>query len=353
MTIPTTHSQTPRWWLVSVLAAVAAMALATGALYLPSGWWWVLVLGLVVFGITFWLQPSSWYRRRAAIAMSIAAITTIAPGFEAILRFGPDTMGSLIVKTGWPAIVMPWLVAAWFGWLDFLSRKPVSQVTGASMQTSIRAIFAKTVHVTIHQGTTQLEPNNEYPDNADPPEIPRVAATLAPAFSKGGNHPIAQSRLPHSAEQLIGRTQELRKLTQALNSDKTHIVSIIAWGGVGKTSLVHEWMSRLAVQKWPKIERYFDWSFYSQGVREQGAASADNFIAEALRHFGDADPQAGSPHDRGERLARLVTAKPTVLILDGLEPLQYPPGPTQGEFKDPALWALLRGLAPRPFIPRP
>ena len=232
MTIPTTHSQTPRWWLVSVLAAVAAMALATGALYLPSGWWWVLVLGLVVFGITFWLQPSSWYRRRAAIAMSIAAITTIAPGFEAILRFGPDTMGSLIVKTGWPAIVMPWLVAAWFGWLDFLSRKPVSQVTGASMQTSIRAIFAKTVHVTIHQGTTQLEPNNEYPDNADPPEIPRVAATLAPAFSKGGNHPIAQSRLPHSAEQLIGRTQELRKLTQALNNDKTHIVSIITWGGL-------------------------------------------------------------------------------------------------------------------------
>lgn len=32
-------------------------------------------------------------------------------------------------------------------------------------------------------------------------------------------------------------------------------------------------------------------------------------------------------------------------MLDGLEPLQYPPGPLAGHLKDPALAALLRGLA--------
>jgi hypothetical protein len=35
----------------------------------------------------------------------------------------------------------------------------------------------------------------------------------------------------------------------------------------------------------------------------------------------------------------------TLLILDGLEPLQYPPGPQEGRLREPALQALLRELA--------
>src|SRR5207248_9403580 len=75
------------------------------------------------------------------------------------------------------------------------------------------------------------------------------------------------------------------------------------------------------------------------------AASADAFIAEALRFFGDDDPQQGSPWDRGARLARLVGKTKSLLVLDGLEPLQHPPGPQSGQLKDPALAALLKGLA--------
>ena len=85
-------------------------------------------------------------------------------------------------------------------------------------------------------------------------------------------------------------------------------------------------------------------AFYSQGTR--GAeASADAFIDAALREFGDDAPEAGSPWDKGERLAGLVREKKTLLVLDGLEPLQNPPGPDEGRVKDPAVAALLRGLA--------
>ena len=77
------------------------------------------------------------------------------------------------------------------------------------------------------------------------------------------------------------RARELRHLTRAWNNPKTHIVSIVAWGGVGKTALAVEWMSRFAERNWEGVDRYFDWSFYSQGTREQGAASADMFIATA------------------------------------------------------------------------
>ena len=168
--------------------------------------------------------------------------------------------------------------------------------------------------------------------------------TIAPSPPK-----IAISNLRQSAKRLVGRNKELRRLTTAWKSKNTHIFALVAWGGVGKTSLAHEWMSRFATKKWQGVDRYFDWSFYSQGTREQSSASADQFIDAALRFFGDPDPTAGSPHDRGDRLSQLVAQHKTLLILDGLEPLQYPPGPLAGELKDPGLKALLKGLAQRPF----
>ena len=106
-------------------------------------------------------------------------------------------------------------------------------------------------------------------------------------------------------------------------------------------------MARRAAADWPGFERVFDWSFYSQGTREQGAASADNFIAAALKFFGDQAmaKSAASPWDKGARLAQLVAERRTLLVLDGLEPLQHPPGPLGGQLKDPAIEALLKGLA--------
>ncbi len=93
--------------------------------------------------------------------------------------------------------------------------------------------------------------------------------------------------------------------------------------------------------------RYLDWSFYSQGTRDQSAASADAFVAAALAFFGD-EELARSPAslwDTGARLAQLVASSRTLLVLDGLEPLQHPPGPLAGQLKDPAITALLKGLA--------
>ncbi|MDH4136579.1 MAG: hypothetical protein OEW09_07690, partial [Anaerolineae bacterium] len=64
-----------------------------------------------------------------------------------------------------------------------------------------------------------------------------------------------------------------------------------------------------------------------------------------LEWFGDPDPTKGSPWDKGERLAELVKRQRTLLFLDGLEPLQYPPGEMGGRLKDPGLCCLLRSLA--------
>src|SRR6202022_574822 len=47
----------------------------------------------------------------------------------------------------------------------------------------------------------------------------------------------------------------------------------------------------------------------------------------------------------GERLAKPVAHLRTLLFLDGLEPLQNPPGPQEGRLREPSLQALLRELA--------
>jgi hypothetical protein len=88
----------------------------------------------------------------------------------------------------------------------------------------------------------------------------------------------------------------------------------------------------------------FGWSFYRQGTSEE-AASADEFLDAALRWFEDPDPRLGSGWEKGERLARLIARRRALLVLDGLEPLQNPPGAQEGRLREPSLQALLRELA--------
>jgi tetratricopeptide (TPR) repeat protein len=122
------------------------------------------------------------------------------------------------------------------------------------------------------------------------------------------------------------------------------VASIVAFGGVGKSALVNAWLARMDGDGWRGAERVYGWSFYSQGTDR--LSSSDEFVASTLRELGDPDPAQGSPWDKGERLAKLVRKERALLILDGLEPLQWGPVPgiEPGKVKDPALQALIKNL---------
>src|SRR5207249_10855376 len=93
--------------------------------------------------------------------------------------------------------------------------------------------------------------------------------------------------------ELIGREDETKLLNDAwekvlrVEKGRPHILTFVALGGEGKTSLVAKWVAELAHQDWPGCDAAFAWSFYSQGAREQVAASSDLFFKEALLFFGD------------------------------------------------------------------
>lgn len=158
---------------------------------------------------------------------------------------------------------------------------------------------------------------------------------------------ISIARLPATNKDLFGRENELALLDRAWENQQTNIVAFVAWGGVGKSALVNEWLQRMQGDHFRGAQRVYGWSFYSQGAKEGTQVSADEFIAAALKWFGDEDPTKGSPWDKGERLAELVKQQRTLLILDGVEPLQTPPGKgvEEGKIKDPGLCCLLKGLA--------
>ncbi len=154
--------------------------------------------------------------------------------------------------------------------------------------------------------------------------------------------------------ELIGREAETKLLSDAWDKavrgekPRPHVLTFVALGGEGKTSLVTDWAVKLENKEWPGCEAVFAWSFYSQGTREQTAVSSDLFLRAALTFFGDpaAADSAQGTFDKGQRLAQLVGARRALLILDGVEPLQYAPtSPTPGELKDQGLAVLLKRLA--------
>jgi tetratricopeptide (TPR) repeat protein len=162
------------------------------------------------------------------------------------------------------------------------------------------------------------------------------------------------SHLPETGAALFGRDDELTLLDkvwagEAPSADgvPTRVLAFKAQGGVGKSTLINHWLAEMRRDHFRGATRVFGWSFYSQGVREQGAPSADAFVAAALTFFGDETmaASAASPWEKGQRLARLVGAERALLILDGMEPLQSAHPVDRGKLRDPALEALLRGLA--------
>jgi hypothetical protein len=186
-------------------------------------------------------------------------------------------------------------------------------------------------------------------------------AVIAPLVGESGFLPDLRADitriLKYAPAELIGREAELRLLNDAWDNVRRaaprcpHILTFVALGGEGKTALVAKWAAELAAQDWPGCDAAFAWSFYSQGTSERQAVSSDLFLKEALTFFGDDADKAfaagpAGAFEKGQCLARLVGQRHSLLILDGLEPLQYAPtSPTPGELKDQGVAALLKGLA--------
>ena len=174
-----------------------------------------------------------------------------------------------------------------------------------------------------------------------PPESSGVAQRRP---ARPGPTNISVARLPITGSDVFGREEDIAFLDRAWANKEVNVVTIVAWAGVGKSTLVNHWLRRMAAKHYRSAELVFGWSFYRQGSSGD-TSSADEFLDAALNWFGDPDPRLGTAWEKGERLAKLVADRRTLLVLDGMEPLQNPPGPQEGRLREPSIQALLRELA--------
>jgi serine/threonine protein kinase/predicted ATPase len=174
-----------------------------------------------------------------------------------------------------------------------------------------------------------------------PVDSPSVTRRLK---ARLGPKKVSLARLPITGGGFFGREEDMAFLDAAWANEHVNIVSIVAWAGVGKSTLVNHWLNRMAGEHYRSAQLVFGWSFYRQGA-SGATSSADEFLDAALAWFGDPDPRIGTAWEKGERLAKLVARRRTLLVLDGLEPLQSPPGRQEGRLREPSLQALLRELA--------
>src|SRR5215469_8165617 len=161
-----------------------------------------------------------------------------------------------------------------------------------------------------------------------PPTASRVGTHKPPGTRKPPTRltpkKISIARLPVTGSDVFGREEDIAFLDRAWANKDANVVTIVAWAGVGKSTLVNHWLRRMAADCYRSAQLVFGWSFYRQGT-SGGSSSADEFIDAALTWFGDSDPRLGTAWEKGERLAKLVAHRRTLLVLDGLEPLQNPP----------------------------
>jgi small GTP-binding protein len=151
---------------------------------------------------------------------------------------------------------------------------------------------------------------------------------------------------------LIGRESEVALLDDAWQkirraiSPRVRVISLVAPAGEGKSSLMATWAMQFVQRTWSGCDSAFAWSFSGEM-----ATSSDLFFKEAISFFGEgADKEFAasnaSVYEKGQRLARIISQRRCLLLLDGLESLQSTPtSPKRGNLNDAGLATLLRSLA--------
>ncbi len=162
--------------------------------------------------------------------------------------------------------------------------------------------------------------------------------------------------LPSNLIPLVGRTAQLRQLDQWLADPTVAVVTCIAPAGVGKSALLDGWLDTLQ-PRFGGARRVFAWSFPQASIAHarsavSGPGGSGLFFVRALRFFGHEGALPDSEEKRAVCLSRLLRAQAALLILDGVELMQYPDA-TPGEqladsFADPGMYHFLRQMAHPP-----
>jgi hypothetical protein len=135
------------------------------------------------------------------------------------------------------------------------------------------------------------------------------------------------SRAPDLLEEWVGRDKLLQTLDEEwLNSNRL-IVSLIGFGGEGKSSLARYWINRLIESENPKPDRVFWWSF-------NDGQNIDQYFEALLSYLEPSIDlsEYKSASEKAQKINEFIRSNRfrCLLVIDGLETLQYKVGDEYG-----------------------
>lgn len=205
---------------------------------------------------------------------------------------------------------------------------------------------------------TNLHPFDGWADDSRrPAQLAKILATLervasAPHRKSAEPHvpviPVELGDLPGAPIRLVGREAELQVLRNAWASTaptKINAVVLHALGGAGKSAVLRTFVNELLAAGGGGAERIYGWSAETQGADGRRGGDRQDFVGTALGDFGFTGTLPKDPRARAWELSKLVQRQRVLLLLDGLEPLQDPPGVNAGHLTDKGVAELVKKLA--------
>lgn len=156
---------------------------------------------------------------------------------------------------------------------------------------------------------------------------------------------IFNNDLPATRENLHGREAELVSLNEAWDQCAANVIQITGVAGVGKSSLINEWLAGMDAHNYRGAETVFTWSFHHGLGSHSTTAPFELFLTCALSLLGDANAVRDDPKGQAMRLVREIRQSRTLLVLDGIQNQQDGCGPGFGQSAAPAFSMLVRELA--------
>ena len=185
------------------------------------------------------------------------------------------------------------------------------------------------------------------------PDISR-ADQVAPSMTK-----LREVMVEAKGGLLVGRSDEQKEISHALASNHKSLVTLVGPGGIGKSTLVQDWLNNGGAEGWLPGFGY-TFSDPDAGDSREGAGE---FLELAVNHFEKIcgpcpkpSTKAGENVERAHWLANRVRERRIVLILDGIESIldpehqagtanfRKPKKDQQADFQDDAIKEFFRRL---------
>ncbi|MGH8476273.1 MAG: trypsin-like peptidase domain-containing protein [Methylococcales bacterium] len=163
-------------------------------------------------------------------------------------------------------------------------------------------------------------------------EIPEMVRRVRSSVIRSQGNELHNA--PDWSSKWIGRKDFLDRLDDAWRERKQRIVSLIGFGGEGKTTLARQWIEpMLSGSSDQRPIGVFWWSFYANPDIKQ-------FLEAAMQFFtGDRERvlQTSSAEGRISAIIGQLYAKRYIIVLDGIEGFQHSTSEAFGEVSEPLL----------------